>query len=130
MSAIGRIGLQPSARKSRPQANLRVDHERIGAAVPDVDDRARALGITERVMGRPRVPQVRNILWRKLMFKDYLSRHEIERIAASVTTTPDADLLAGERRPEVAASVGVRPPAHAAKKAISCTGPSDVPFPF
>jgi len=74
--------------------------------------------------------RVRNALWRKLMFKDHLSRLKIERIAASVTTTPEADLLAGEPRPEVAASVGVRPPPHAAKKAISCTGPLDVPFPF
>jgi hypothetical protein len=77
------------------------DESDLARMVPDPDARAEVLDVAAQVMEHRQFKAVRDALWRTLTFKDHLSRGQIQKIAASVTTTPDADLPPGEPCVEV-----------------------------
>ena len=73
------------------------------------NDRACVLDVATRLMRHPQFRRVRNTLWRRLWFKDRLSRRETGRIARSVTEHPDVAPPDGTVAvPDVATPRGVR----------------------
>jgi hypothetical protein len=84
--------------------------------VPDRDARAEVLDVAAQVMEHRQFKAVRDALWRTLTFKDHLSRGQIQKIAASVTTIPGADLPPGEPCVEATTSARRRVLVHSTQR--------------